>query len=142
MGKVTAPAVTVERLHPDNITPRGDWVWVFGSNLAGRHGKGAAAVARTNFQAEYGVGEGVTGNSYAIPTKGRRLEVLPLSAIEQSITAFLQHARAHPAQRFFVTRVGCGLAGYQDEQIAPLFAGAPANCSMPDAWSAMVGPAV
>lgn len=125
----------VPRFHPDNTTPKGDgWIWVFGSNLAGRHGKGAAKVAKVNFGAAYGVGAGPTGRSYAIPTKGAQLQVLSLSVIEQSVADFVRYASACPQLRFFVTRVGCGLAGFSDEQIGPLFADAPMNCSLPIEW--------
>jgi hypothetical protein len=127
--------------------PLEDWVFVFGSNLAGRHGKGAAAVAADLFGAMKGVGPGRQGQSYGIPTKdGRPLpgnprpsfndpaQTLSLDAIKPFIAEFVTYANAHPELRFFITRVGCGLAGYKDEEIAPLFASAPANCSFPDTW--------
>lgn len=123
------------RFHPDNTIPKGAWIWVFGSNLAGRHGAGAAKVAHVNFRAEYGVGEGVTGSSYAIPTKGRHLEVLSLDAIASSIGQFLDYAAANPSLNFYLTRVGCGRAGFSDEQIAPLFSARPLpNISYPEEW--------
>lgn len=109
-------------------------IFVFGSNLAGRHGKGAALTARRDYLAEYGVGQGRTGNSYAIPTKGYSMEVLPLSAIECYVSRFIDYAKQHPELTFNVTRVGCGLAGYKDEQIAPFFADAPENCVLPEGW--------
>lgn len=121
--------------HADNTTPRGKQaVFVFGSNLAGRHGAGAAKVAHVNFGAEYCVGSGPTGRAYAIPTKGKRLEVLDLEQIREAVQHFLAHAQAHPQTEFFVTRIGCGLAGYDDGQIAPLFRDAPINCSLPEPW--------
>ena len=121
--------------HKDNTTPSGnDWVFVFGSNLAGRHGKGAAKAAHVNFGAKYGVGAGPTGRAYAIPTKDRQLGVLSLQEIREHVESFLTHARACPTKRFFVTRVGCVLAGYQDSDIAPLFAEAPENCSFAAEW--------
>lgn len=109
-------------------------IFVFGSNLAGRHGKGAALAARVEHGARYGVGVGPTGNAYAIPTRGRRLEVLPLSAITGHVADFLRYAGERPDLSFQVTKIGCGLAGYSEAQIAPLFAGAPANCELPDGW--------
>ncbi|MBQ0917021.1 hypothetical protein KBW71_01070 [Hydrogenophaga aromaticivorans] len=125
----------VPRFHPDNTTPKGDgWIWVFGSNLAGRHGKGAAKVAKVNFGAAYGVGRGRTGLAYAIPTKDAHLQVLSLSNVELTVAEFLRYASTHPELRFFVTRVGCGLAGFTDDQIGPLFAVAPMNCSLPIEW--------
>ena len=109
-------------------------IFVFGSNLAGRHGKGAALHARKHYGAVYGVGNGRTGNAYAIPTKDQQLRTLPLFAIQPCVRAFLSYAREHPELTFQVTRIGCGLAGYTDIQIAPLFKGAPDNCLMPYEW--------
>lgn len=109
-------------------------IFVFGSNLAGRHGKGAALTARRSFGARYGVGVGRTGNAYAIPTKGHNLEVLPLRIIEHHVKSFLDYAQLHPEDEFFVTRIGCGLAGYTDSQIAPFFKDAPKNVLLPVGW--------
>lgn len=131
---MTEPTTTFQ-FHPDNTLPTGDWIFVFGSNLAGRHGKGAAKIARNNFRAQYGTGSGPTGHAYAIPTKKAPYDSgLPLESIERSIDEFLRYAQEHPKLNFFVTRVGCGEAGYTDEQIGPLFASAPPNCSLPDNW--------
>lgn len=110
-------------------------VFVFGSNLAGRHGAGAALHARENYGAEYGVGIGPTGRSYAIPTKDKNLNVLPLDDIQLAVNDFIMYAIAHPETVFFVTRIGCGLAGYTDKQIAPLFEHAPNNCSLDMIWN-------
>ena len=109
-------------------------VFVFGSNLAGRHGAGAALTARLGWQAQTGVGVGRTGQAYAIPTKDERLKVLQLPIIREYVDLFVGYAKAHPELRFLVTRIGCGLAGYTDAQIAPLFRGAPENCEMPKGW--------
>ena len=109
-------------------------VFVFGSNLAGRHGKGAALTARYKYGAKLGVGVGRTGNAYAIPTKDERLRSLPLNIIQKYVANFLEYARSNPDTVFLVTRIGCGLAGYKDEQIAPFFAGAPENCYLPTEW--------
>jgi hypothetical protein len=109
-------------------------VFVFGSNLAGRHGKGAALAARTLHGAQLGVGEGRTGNAYAIPIKTRDLRARTLDEIRASVDTFKEYAGAHPETLFEVTRVGCGLAGYRDYQIGPMFAGSPANCVLPDEW--------
>lgn len=110
-------------------------IFVFGSNLAGRHGKGAALDARIKHGAVYGIGVGMTGNSYAIPTKGHNLEVLPLSKIAQHVEQFKNFATENKQYTFNITRVGCGLAGYTDEQMAPLFNGCPPNCILPKEWS-------
>lgn len=109
-------------------------IFVFGSNLAGRHGKGAALYARRHCGAEYGVGVGRTGNSYAIPTKDERIRTLPLHKIAGYVVDFLDYARAHPELQFQVTKIGCGLAGYREHQISPMFKSAPANCHLPDWW--------
>lgn len=112
-------------------------IFVFGSNLAGRHGKGAALTARREWGALYGEGEGRTGRAYAIPTKDAQLRTLPLWDISVSVARFIEYARAHPELDFLVTRIGCGLAGYADAQVAPFFAGAPANCQLPEEWRAL-----
>ncbi len=109
-------------------------IFVFGSNLAGRHGKGAALFARQHHGAVYGQGIGRQGNSYAIPTKDEQLRPLSLIQIAAFIGHFLHYARQHPDLTFTVTRVGCGLAGYTDQEIAPMFRNAPANCILPHAW--------
>jgi hypothetical protein len=109
-------------------------IFVFGSNLRGVHGRGAAKDAAEKYGAEFGVGEGRTGDAYAIPTKETPYKGRRLQNIRASVDLFLDYAEAHPELEFFVTRVGCGLAGYTDEQIAPLFAGAGANCSFDPAW--------
>ncbi len=112
-------------------------IFVFGSNLAGRHGKGAALYARKNHAAQYGVGVGPTGNSYAIPTKDRQLRVLPLEEVKKYIRDFIAYAKGHPELTFEVTKIGCGLAGFSEKQIAPEFENAPANCQLPESWRRM-----
>lgn len=112
----------------------GNEIFVFGSNLAGRHGKGAALEARYKWGAKLGVGVGLCGNSYAIPTKDHNLKTLPLDIIQQHVSDFIEYARSNPDDKFIVTRVGCGLAGYQDFDIAPFFNDAPLNCQLPDGW--------
>lgn len=109
-------------------------VFVFGSNLAGYHRKGAARDARLLYGARSGVGVGLTGDAYAIPTKDARLYVLPLNTIRYHVDNFLHFAKAESQLNFFVTRIGCGYAGYKDEHIAPMFKDAPANCELPEAW--------
>ena len=105
---------------PDYITElKTDEVFVFGSNLAGMHGGGAAYVASRQFGAVMGCGVGLRGQSYAIPTMQGGVET-----IEPYVTEFIAFAKAHPELFFFVTRIGCGIAGFRDKEIAPLFAGA------------------
>jgi len=113
-------------------------IFCFGSNLAGKHGAGAAKYAREHCGAIYGHGEGLQGTSYAIPTKDGKLRTLPLTSIRQYVENFLAFARvclkSFPDMRFFVSRIGCGLAGYSDEDIAPMFKDAPDNCELPEGW--------
>jgi len=114
------------RLHIANLGA-GTFVFVFGANLAGRHGAGAAWDAWKKHVAIYGQGEGHQGNSYAIPTKDERLRTLPLSDIARYVNDFKRFAANHPELTFKVTRVGCGLAGYTDSEIAPMFRGCSDN---------------
>lgn len=109
-------------------------IFVFGSNLAGRHGKGAALCARNLHGAEYGIGVGRTGNSYAIPTKDEHIRTLPLERIAIYVAEFLKYACEHQELDFQVTKIGCGLAGYNEHEIKPMFAHAPMNCHLPDLW--------
>ena len=109
-------------------------IFVFGSNLAGRHGKGAALYARQHHGATYGQGEGLQGDSYAIPTKDEHLRTLLLDRIRKHVSRFLEFAYHRQDMQFVITRIGCGLAGYTDAQIAPMFTNAPSNCLLPDEW--------
>lgn len=115
-------------------------VFVFGSNLAGRHGKGAALHARKHHGAVYGQGSGRQGNSYAIPTKDEKLRPLPLHIIEAAVQVFLSYAQNHPATQFKVTAIGCGLAGYTPDQIAPFFSARPPNVDLPDEFTRKAQP--
>lgn len=124
--------------HRDGSLPEGDAVFVFGSNTVGWHAGGAAHAAVQMFGARMGVAEGMTGNAYAIPTCTYRIEALPLDAIRKSVDAFIARASADPTRSFFVTRIGCGIAGHRDSDIAPMFADAPMNCSMPDTWAKFI----
>ncbi len=109
-------------------------IFVFGSNMAGRHGKGAALFAFQKRGALYGQGYGLQGNSFAIPTKDERIRTLPLPYIRIWVDLFIEFAREHPELEFEVTRIGCGLAGYTDKDIAPMFRNAPINCELPEGW--------
>jgi len=102
-------------------------IFVFGSNLAGRHGKGAALDAVRKHGAIRGQGEGLQGDSYALPTKDEKLQPLPLDRIWWHVVEFLLFAEERSDLEFHLTNVGCGLAGYNPEQIAPMFAEVPAN---------------
>ncbi|MHB1666099.1 A1S_2505 family phage non-structural protein [Thiomonas sp.] len=115
-------------------------VFVFGSNLQGIHGAGAARFARQYREAVLGVGEGPTGSCYALPTKAtpHDEEQWKLSHLQPHVERFLDHARAHPDQYFQVTAVGCGLAGFSAADIAPLFRDAPENCWFPGLWEKLL----
>lgn len=113
-------------------------IFVFGSNLAGRHGKGAALCALKEHGARYGQGIGFQGNSYAIPTKDEKLNILPLKTIQNYVDKFLSFARYHPNMIFNVTRIGCGLAGYTDKQIAPMFKRVLHNVKLSDEWKILI----
>lgn len=114
-------------------------IFVFGSNLAGIHGAGAALYAAKHKGAKYGLGLGLQGNAYALPTKDRKLQTLPLFRIIDYIEEFKAFAAKNPDKEFQVTRVGCGLAGYDDEAIAPHFIGSPSNCYFDSYWSRYLG---
>lgn len=105
------------RFTPDNIKELApDEIFVFGSNLAGHHGGGAARVALDRFSAQWGQGEGIQGQSYAIPTMQGGVET-----IKPYVDRFLDLAYEWDQNTFLVTRIGCGIAGFTPEQIAPLF---------------------
>ncbi len=108
-----------------------DEVFVFGSNLAGQHGGGAARIAYETFGAEWGVGVGLTGQSYAIPTMQGGVET-----IKPYVDDFVAFAKAHQELFFYVTRIGCGIAGFRDRDIAPLFADAVGveNICLPESF--------
>jgi hypothetical protein len=110
----------------------GKHIFVFGSNLAGVHGAGAARDARLYWGARVGVGLGLQGQSYAIPTKDDCIITLPLDRIEGYVKDFNGFATANPDLSFLVTAIGCGLAGYRPDQIAPMFSNSPKNCILPD----------
>lgn len=112
-------------------------IFVFGSNTKGIHGAGAAKDAYINHDAEWGKYYGLSGNSFAIPTVDARTKdwnKVPLIAIQHYVQLFIDYAKLHPELEFQVTRIGCGLAGYKDEEIAPFFKNAPWNCLFDTKW--------
>lgn len=108
-----------------------DTVFVFGSNLAGQHAGGAARTAHQHFGAVWGVGRGWSGQSFAIPTMNEHLQQMPLSQIEHYIDDFKIYAKNHSKNKYFLTAVGCGIAGYTVEEIAPMFKGISKNVIFP-----------
>ena len=103
----------IHKLEPNQI-------FVFGSNEAGTHGKGAALQA-LKFGAIRGVGEGIQGNTYGIPTKNKKIKTLSISKIDKYIKNFIKYASENNHLTFLVTSIGCGYAGYNPKDIAPLF---------------------
>ena len=119
---------------PQNDLP----IFVFGSNLKGRHGKGAALYAKKFKGAEYGVGVGRTGMAYAIPTKDGNLFTLTIEKINKYVQEFIVYAKEHPELVFNVTQLGTGLAKHKHEDIAPLFITAPTNCKFSVLWQKII----
>lgn len=108
------------RIASDRIATLGEKeIFVFGSNIHGAHGGGAAWYAYKNFGAEWGVGEGLTGRTYALPTMEGE------ASMAHAVERFISCAKEHPELTFLVTAVGCGIAGYTPQQVAPLFKEAP-----------------
>lgn len=105
------------RISSDRITELAPGeVFVFGSNLEGAHGGGAALLAYRKFGAQWGVGVGMTGQTYGIPTMHGGVD-----AIKPYVDQFIEYAKQHPDLKFLVTEIGCGIAGFTVEEIAPLF---------------------
>ena len=123
MGKRHTPERIME-LGPNEI-------FVFGSNLSGSHGGGAALLAFERFGAIWGQGVGLQGQSYGIPTMQGGVET-----IKPYVDEFIDFAKSRPDLTFLVTRIGCGIAGFRNEEIAPLFAEAKGveNIVLPEGW--------
>ena len=121
-----------KRTTPEFITElqQGE-IFVFGSNLSGMHGGGAAFVAYRKFGAVWGQGVGLQGQSYGIPTMQGGVET-----IQPYVDEFIQFAGEHPELTFLVTRIGCGIAGFTDDEISPLFKKAHSieNIVLPEGW--------
>ena len=121
-----------ERFTPDRITSLGEnEIFVFGSNLAGAHGGGAALLAYRKFGAIWGQGVGLQGHSYGIPTMQGGVET-----IAPYVDEFIAFAKDHPELTFFVTKIGCGIAGFSEAEISPLFKNAHGitNIILPLGW--------
>jgi hypothetical protein len=111
-----------ERITPDNITHLSEnEIFIFGSNLKGIHGKGAAKTALT-WGAKWGQASGLQGRTYGIPTKGTSMKkVLSVAQIKPYVDEYIEFARQHPELTFLTTEIGCGLSKYKPKDIAPLF---------------------
>lgn len=121
------------------VVDESPWIFVFGSNLRGRHGKGGAKFAAEFKGAVEGVGEGLSGLSYAIPTKDHAINTLPFEVVSESVKRFLEFAKEHSELQFQVSKVGCGLAGLDETMMMELFADASENCMLPGVWRRKLG---
>lgn len=112
----------MNRVTPENVQSLADnEIFVFGSNMSGRHGAGAAKFART-LGAKYGQPVGLQGQTYAIPTVNKTVDgKLSIDQIEPYVNNFINFAQENTQYHFLVTEIGCGLAGHRVEDIAPLF---------------------
>ena len=117
MEKITEQLITEKFITELPI----DHIFVFGSNSAGIHGAGAARIALLFFNAKTGVGNGLTGQSYAIPTKNEHIRSNSLRVIDIFVKQFIHYIETHPHYIYHVTPIGCGYAGYEAKDIAPMF---------------------
>ena len=120
---------------PENVTRLEDGqVFVFGSNLAGKHGGGAAKFALENFGAEYGKGEGLQGKSYAFPTLDENLCKLSDQELTFSVWNLYHACQHNPERTFLLTKVGCGIAGFEESKMKSFFHNPPKNLVLPEGW--------
>lgn len=123
------------RYHKDGEQPNNDEIFVFGSNESGIHGAGAALAAKDKFGAKWGAGFGLIGQSFAIPTKDWMVMTLPLTVINFYVDRFIEFTKHSANGEFYITRIGCGLAGHKDSVIAPMFKNCNLdNCIFPEPW--------
>jgi hypothetical protein len=120
---------------PENITKlKKNEIFVFGSNLNGNHAGGAALQA-VKFGAQEGVGEGLTGQAYAFPTLDKNMKKVSSKALASSVTKLYVCAVENPDKIFYVTKVGCGIAGFTEEEMKTYFQGdKPDNVVLPEGW--------
>ena len=129
--------MSTQRITPNHITQlAANEIFVFGSNLDGHHYGGAARIANEKFGAIFGQGVGLQGQSYAIPTMQGGVET-----IRPYVDEFIEFAKQHPELTFLVTRIGCGIAGFKDSEIAPLFTAAVGmeNVALPQSFMDVIG---
>lgn len=121
---------------PENITHlEPNEIFVFGSNLNGFHDGGAAKVAEEKFGAEWGIGEGLVGQSYAFPTLGYQMQRMHIEDLEECRNTLYKTARALPAVTFYLTKVGTGIAGFHETEMGALFMDSPENIIKPKGWT-------
>lgn len=134
MEAIPKMILDTNRFHQDGSLPTNGEIFVFGSNRAGVHGAGAAKIATNVYGAKFRVGEGLAGSSYALPTKDVNIKTLNLTEIRYHIERFVDFTKSHPEMRFFITSIGCGLAGYQPSQVGGFFSDCDENCNFPHTW--------
>lgn len=130
------------RFHKDGTLPQQETtVFVFGSNLRGRHGKGAALIAAEKFGAIEGQADGFMGRSFGVPTKDENIRSIPFGMLDIYIGHLCASAKLNPSKNFFVTRIGCGLAGNSDKDMAKMIRRIATemqydlrNCSFAEEW--------
>jgi hypothetical protein len=132
--------VSVAAENGESAGRKAEPVYVFGTDLGGRHEQDSALVAVRLHGAEAGKGSGATGNAYAIPYRNTRLELLPLDVIGNYTESFLRHAASQADTRFQVARFACETGAYGDSEMARLFKGAPRNCRLPGLWARSLDP--
>ena len=128
---------TFDKLTPEIINKlKHNEIFVFGSNTKGLHGGGAAYYATQFFGAAWGISEGLTGNTYAIPTCTPEIEKVGINELKSSIDRFIQYAIENHALNFLVTPIGCGIAGWGVDEVAPMFESAKSlpNVSLPESF--------
>lgn len=113
------------------------YVFVYGANMAGKHGASGAKHALQYHDAKWGA-TGLCGNSYGINTKDAKIKTLSLEKIQWYIGIFLRYAESAKDKKFFITKIGTGLASYRDEDIAPMFKDAPENCVLAESWKQII----
>ena len=114
----------------ENITElKENEIFVFGSNIQGNHAGGAARTAVEKFGAIMGQGVGLQGQSYAIPT------MEGLESLIKHVNEFIEFTKNNPQLTFYLTKVGCGIAGYEEHRIKPLFSDTPSNVIKPEGWN-------
>ena len=128
----TSPArLVVEPYHESQI-PSDSWIWVFGSDEAGKHRHGDGKIAHVSFRAPYGVGRGPLRGAYGIPVLDKTLKAMDAEAVKRSVGEFIEYALENPGAAFHIARPHCG--NLSDEELAQMFKQCPSNCSLPTQW--------
>ena len=132
--------MSVEAASAKTPAPAPEPIYVFGSDLSGRHDQHSAALAARLYAAETGVSNGATGNAYAIPYRNSTREILPLGVISNYVKPFFQHAQSKPQDSYQIARFGSEPGAHGDADMARLFALVPDNCQLPGLWLRVLDP--